>query len=193
MAKNVTKESLSRVFVSGARNARLQSVVQNRTDSVAIVLENISDVGNENAIVRAMDALGFYLVHRISTKSAVSTKNNWYRGFRSDAGARKWMTIRHWHRVDDCARYLTNVAGYKLVCASANASKSIFDLDVTEKMAIVFGNESSGVSCDLGKACELSFALPMYGFVESFNVSVAAAITLFHLGTQRRKLGVSGK
>ena len=189
MARRVAKESLSRVFVSEGRNARLQSVVENRTDSVAVVLENITDPGNENAIMRTMDALGFYLVHRVLTSSAESRRK---KDYRTDAGARKWMSISNWDRADECARHLKNVGGYKLVCASANASKSIFELDVAERMAIVFGNEWSGVSCDLQGACELSFALPMYGFVESFNVSVAAAITLFHLSTQQRKHGVSG-
>lgn len=191
-AEQMAKEGLSRVFVSVARKARIQSVVRNRTDSVAIVLENTNNPGNENAIMRTMDAFGFYLLHRISTNSSLSAQGTCKKSIRTDGGSRQWMTIRNWDQVNECAQFLKNVGGYKLVCATPDANKSIFELDVTERLAVVFGNESSGVSSELRSVCELSYALPMYGFVESLNVSVAAAITLFHLSTQQRKFGVSG-
>lgn len=163
----------------------MEKVASSRDDRVSIVLENVIDTGNENAVMRTMEGLGFHRLYRLRddpciTSSQTISKLN--RLQRTDSGARKWLLTHTSHNVEDCIHAIKQ-NGYQLVCAVPNAPQSIYDIELNEKTAFVFGNETNGVSRALQEVSELSYSLPMHGFVESYNVSVAAAITLYHAYT----------
>ena len=180
-------------LVSATRWETLGKVVGNRTRHVVVVLENVLDRGNENAVLRSADAFGFQDVHLIcnneesAAKRETNRRKENMRNSRSDAGARKWLSIREWDNTKACLRDLAS-RGYCTAVASPSAARSVTELPLERKMAIVFGNEHSGPSDEVLEDAEVSFTLPMCGFAESLNVSVAAAITMYEL---RRRMPVS--
>ncbi len=72
-------------------------------------------------------------------------------------------------------------------------SKEIFDLDLTDKVAIILGNEHRGISEEAAELADETFLIPMYGMVQSLNVSVSAAITIYEALRQRKLKGMYGK
>lgn len=158
-----------------------------------MVLENVLDRGNENAVLRSADAFGFQDVHLICNdeesvdKRETNRRKENVRNCRSDAGSRKWLSIREWDSTKACLGDLAS-RGYCIAVASLSAPCSVAELPLENKIAIVFGNEHSGLSDEALDAADSSFALPMCGFAESLNVSVAAAITMYEL---RRRMPVS--
>ena len=162
--------------LSEARRARLDNVARKRSTHVALLLENITDFGNRNAALRTMEALGFQTVHSVIEPGTRSGKKL---STRTDAGARRWLTVRDWKCTKDCVQHL-RAAGYRVASSQLNASKTLHGLSLQHKTVIAFGNEHSGISKELEELSDDSFSLPMWGLVQSYNVSVAVAITLFH-------------
>ena len=181
-------------LVSASRWETISKVVRSRTRQVVVVLENVIDKGNVNAVLRSADAFGFQDVHLICSdqqntgKRKANRRNESMRACRTDAGARKWLTIHEWDSTKACLGDLA-LRGYCIAVASPSAPCSVANLPLERKLAVVFGNEHSGLSSEGLEAADLSFCLPMYGFVESLNVSVAAAIAMYEL---RRRIPVSG-
>lgn len=176
--------------ISESRKSRIASAVALRTNTVVVLLENINNEGNENAIVRSMDALGFQNLHRVRTPD-ISLQSR--RPMRTDSGARNWITIHNWADITTCIKHLRDDCGYKVAVASPDASIPLSKVEFTQKFVVAFGNERNGVSDTLLRMSDLRFSLPMCGFVQSFNVSVAVAITLYHAHMQRVQRLVSGK
>ena len=173
-------------FVTEARKSKIASVVASRTNSVAILLENIADKGNENAVTRTMDALGFQSLHRVGESGLWPKARGKKQSVRTDEGSRKWITIHNWTSIDACIQHLKEEGGYKIAVAAPNAKIPISELDFcTQKLVLAFGNEARGASERLTQMSDVTFSLPMCGFVQSFNVSVAAALALYHAYTHR--------
>ena len=170
-------------FVSQAKKAKIEEVAKNRCHSIAVLLENINDYGNENAVTRSMDAMGFQTLHSLchGTNDLKELKHK--DSVRTDAGSKKWLTIHKWNNVSKCIQHLKE-RDFRLAVADSTAKMKFYDLDVTQKLVVAFGNEFHGVSKEFRECSDVSFSLPMYGFVDSYNVSVAVAITLFHIRTQ---------
>lgn len=183
-----SKDSLLEVFsklskfVTPMRRARLERAARNRVHSVAVLLENVTNVGNENAVVRTMDGLGFQTLHTLGDPPDDKSFKERVRA-RTDAGSRKWLTIKHWTKAQELIERL-RTDGFIVASTDPLASTSLYDIDVNQKMVIAFGSETTGISEGLRKESDLTFSLPMFGMVESYNVSVAVAITLFHIRTQ---------
>lgn len=167
-------------MVSDARREKIASVVRARTRTVCILLENINDKGNVNAVLRSMEAFGFLDVHQV-----ISTPPRKESRMRTDAGARQWVNVREWATTDECARYLKEEQGYKIACAVPNAPLSLTQIDFCQKTALAFGSEGYGVSDNLSKLSDVTFSIPMVGFVQSFNISVSVALTLYSAYCQR--------
>ena len=173
-------------LVTETRKNKIASVVASRTNSVAVLLENIADEGNENAVLRTMDALGFQRLHRVK-EPVLWPKKTWKKpSVRTDEGARKWITIHNWTSVAACVQHLKEECGYSIAVAAPDAEIPISELDFChQKLVLAFGNERIGVSDRLTQMSDVAFSLPMCGFVQSFNVSVSVALTLYHAYTQR--------
>ena len=170
-------------FLTEARKSRIASVVASRTNTIAVLLENIADEGNENAVVRSMEGMGFQNLHRVY--KAEDTKKKAYLKKRTDSGARNWITIHDWMDTTTCIKHLKRECAYRVAVASPNAKLQISELDFTKRLVVAFGNETRGVSEELSEMADVTFSLPMCGFVQSFNISVSVAITLSHAYTQR--------
>lgn len=172
-------------LLSEARRARIDSAVASRTNSVTVVLENVTDEGNENAVMRTMDALGFQFVHRVREPHLPTKRKKTLQPSRTDSGARSWLTVYNWNDTLSCAEHLKQ-QGYVVAVTSPEAGTDITEIDFSsQKIAVAFGQETRGVSNTLMEFSDVVFSLPMCGFVQSFNVSVAVAITLFQAYSQR--------
>jgi tRNA (guanosine-2'-O-)-methyltransferase len=177
---SVVIEALAPV-VTPERRRRIEEVVQSRTDDLVLVLEEIADPHNSSAILRSADAFGVQTVHVVVGEH----------GFRASRGVSKgthrWLDVIRYPSAEACARRLKG-DGYAIYVAAMGAATTPEDLTGETRLAIVFGNEHRGVSSRMKRFADGRFAIPMRGFVESLNVSVAAAITMQRLVSGREGL-----
>ncbi len=170
------------------RLEKISRVVKSRQHSLTVVMENIHDPHNVSAIFRTCDAVG------ISKVSLVYTIESFPRiGKKSSASAFKWVDKEKYKSVEDCYAELRN-NGYKIFASSlTEKSKNLYELDLTQKTAIVVGNEHRGVSETAAKLADEVFLIPQFGMVQSLNVSVAAAVILYEALRQRLQKGMYDK
>jgi tRNA (guanosine-2'-O-)-methyltransferase len=154
------------------RRERIWKAVAGRTRSVVCVIEGLTDPHNASAILRTCDGLGVHEVHAIEANAHVQMTT------RVTKGAEKWMDLRRHHNPESCARALAD-RGYALYVADMRATTTLEQIAGQPKIALAFGNEHAGISQALRAVANGAFSIPMQGMVESFNVSVAAAIALW--------------
>lgn len=130
-----------------------------------------------------MDAFGFLNVHQVISAQTTPTRKEHL--MRTDSGSRHWINMRKWSSPEECVHYLKEKQGYKIACASPDVPISIKQLDFCQKMVLAFGNEVQGISNSLSDISDIAFSIPMTGFVQSFNISVSVAITLYAAYSQR--------
>lgn len=190
------KEALKKLspMISERRKARIASVVASRTNSLAVLLENVHNEANESAVLRSMDALGCLHFHKLQTTSS-DMHATWHSKKvrfppRTDAGARAWVQTHHWFNTRECISHLKDHHGFAVASACPSATTPISDIDFSRKVLVAFGNESSGISDELAEISDLKFALPMCGFVDCYNISVSVALTLYHAYLRRRETHV---
>lgn len=181
--------------LSESRRALIASVVAARSNSVALLLENVVDEANACAVLRTMDAFGCLHLHRLETIPITPKDNSKKKKCapRTDAGARPWVRIHRWSNAQQCVSQLKTQYGYTLASTSPDAPTPITSVDFSQKLLIAFGNEQHGISEELAELSDVKFSLPMCGFVRSFNISVAVALTLYHAYLYRTSIHVSQK
>jgi len=168
------------------RLARIKSVVKNRTNDIVMVLEDIHDPHNAAAILRTCDACGIQNVHFIFDKT--KSYNPAKVGKVSSSSANKWLTFHKHNSAADCLDKLKKQE-YTIVSTILEPrAKSLYELSLSkQKVALVLGNEHTGISETLKARSDILTYIPMKGFVESLNVSVAAAVCLFEITRQHNQ------
>ena len=162
-------EALRPVVVS-RRLERIEEVIANRTRRFVPVVDGLSDPHNMSAILRSADAFGLQEVHAVETDQALTTARKVARG------SERWLDIVKHANAEECVQAL-HERDCRVFVAAADGQRTPESLRAEPgRVAIVFGNEHRGVSEALRAAAEGTFTIPMRGFVESLNVSVAAAI-----------------
>jgi tRNA (guanosine-2'-O-)-methyltransferase len=174
-------------FLTSERQARITRAVAGRTYSVVPVLENIYDRGNASAVMRSAEAMGFQSVHLIETGEKFKKAN------RVTQGADKWLDVVRWKSTGECIGALKS-KGYKIYATHLDErARPIDELDFRGPVAWVLGNEKDGISEEMIQSADQTVIIPMQGFVQSFNISVAGAISFYHILRERvRLLGQSG-
>lgn len=168
------------------RRHKIDRVIEGRSAQVAVVLEGLYDRGNISAVMRTAEAFGFVDFHVIETQERFKEAN------RVTQGADKWVEMQKWKTSADCIRALKQ-DGFQLVVTSLEASRPLSAIDFTKPTAFVLGNEKSGVTAEMLAAADERVIIPMSGFVQSFNISVAGALGLYHMHLARTAaLGKSG-
>lgn len=168
------------------RKQRIDAVVRERTFSVISVMEGIYDLGNAAAVLRSAEGMGYQEAHVIHTQEHQKTSQ------RITQGADKWMDVHEWEEPAACIDAIQK-RGYRVVATHLDADKRLAEIDFTEPTALVFGNESDGVSDEVCEMADDLCIIPIRGFVESFNISVAAALSLYEAMRQRvDRLGRQG-
>mgnify|MGYP001942577905 CR=1 FL=1 len=173
-------------LITSRRLGRIESVLDHRTYNLTMVLDGLYDTGNISAVLRSCDSFGVQRVNLVMTSARYKV------GRRVSTGAHKWLDI---HRYDDpvtCAKEL-KTAGYTLLATHLDGAVPIDEIDFSKPTALVLGNEHAGVCPEMLEMCDASVIIPMRGFAQSFNVSVAAAISMYHAVQDRAaRLGQSG-
>ncbi|MFI5305705.1 MAG: TrmH family RNA methyltransferase [Polyangiales bacterium] len=160
------------------RAARIDAVVAARTRSIIPVLEAVDDPRNVAAVLRSADAFGLQEVHLIEGEQPFLASR------RVTQGAELWLDLVRYRSAEACVAALRE-RGFQVYVATMRGDLVPEDLHCIAKLAVVFGNEHAGTSRALHQLCDGSYAIPMHGFAQSLNVSVAAAITL-HAARQGR-------
>lgn len=163
-----------RGFLTDERAARIEEVLASRTRTVTPVVEGIVNMGNVSAVMRSAEALGYQDFHVIT--DGQSFKNS----KRTSQGAEKWLDVFQWDTALDCIEHLKE-SGYRILTTHlGTGSDPVERFDYTERTAVVFGNERDGVSEEMLRLTDATVILPIEGFVQSYNISVAGALTLYH-------------
>jgi len=173
-------------YVSEERQSRINHVLSNRTRSVVPVVEGLHNSGNISAVMRSAEGMGFHDFHLIENQEYFKNSS------RTSQGAEKWLNVSRWENTPTCFQHLKS-QGYQIVVTELGAKDSLLEVDFTQKSAIVFGNEARGISPDALRLADQRCMLPILGFVESYNISVAGALCLqVALQQREQKLGKSG-
>lgn len=160
------------------RKKRIDEVVNHRTFTVVTVLDGIYDLGNAAAVLRSAEGLGYQVAHVVDTQPNHKTSS------RITQGADKWMDVHRWEDPAQCVRHVQN-QGYRVVATDLEADCPLEEIDFTEPTALVFGNEKDGISDQVRRMADRRCIIPVRGFVQSFNISVAAAMSLYAAMRQR--------
>ncbi|XP_055805673.1 uncharacterized protein LOC129874410 isoform X4 [Solanum dulcamara] len=176
-------------YIMDSRKERFRHAVKNRTYSVCLVVEGLSDFGNVSATFRSADALGIQSVHVVACDSSKRYRENRH----VSMGAEKWLDIELWDSVHECFKVLKS-RGYRIATTHLGMDTvSVYDMDWSCPTAIVVGNELRGISDEALGSSDLHCSIPMKGMVDSFNVSVAAGLLMHHAICDRTsRLGCHG-
>ena len=171
-------------FVTDKRKNLFRNILQDRTRHFTVVLEDIYQQHNASAVIRSCDIFGIQDVHVIENKYRSKVSRHIAKG------SQKWLTFNRYNEdknnTIDCLENLKS-KGYQVIATTPhNDSCVLHDFDITKKSAFVFGVEKAGVSDDVMKNADGFLKIPMVGFTESLNISVAAAIVLENLSHKLR-------
>ena len=162
------------------RVEKIMSVLRRRQPDLTVVLENIHDPHNVSAIFRSCDAVGVMRVELLYTREKFPRI-----GKKSSSSANQWLERRKHTSVADCFAVL-RAEGFAIYATHLGGeARSLYELDLTRKVALVFGNEHRGVSNEVAASADAKYQIPMVGMIQSLNVSVAAAVSLYEALRQR--------
>lgn len=177
-------------FVTDDRRARMEQVLGERTRYLTVVVEDVYQPHNASAVLRTCDCFGIQDVH------IIENRNRYRLNPGVELGTAQWLTLHRYgraeHNTADALACL-RAAGYRIVATSPHADDvplAQFDLEAGPS-ALLFGNELDGLSSVALDAADEHLVIPMYGFVESLNISVSAAIVLHDLSSRLRTGGVA--
>jgi tRNA (guanosine-2'-O-)-methyltransferase len=175
-------------FKTEERLNKITRVIRSRQFSLNVVLENIHDPHNVSAIFRTCDAAGIPEISLLYNNEEFPKISKV-----SSASAMKWVKTKKYSDTAQCFEALRG-RGYRIYAtALANGSKNLYDLDLTKKTAFVMGNEHRGVSEEAAGLADELISIPMYGMIQSLNVSVATAVICYEALRQRLSNGMYSK
>jgi len=163
----------------------LLSVLNKRQHDITIVLENVFDPHNISAVLRTCDAVGVQEVYVLNTK--IPRHKKW--GVKSSSSAAKWLTVYQFDDAEKCFSELRKKYLKILTTHLSSDAVNLYDIDLTQPMALVFGNEHSGVSEEIRNLSDGNFIIPQVGIIRSLNISVACAVTLYEAFRQKSLSG----
>ncbi len=174
--------------ITPERDERFRQVAQWRQADLTIILENVHDPHNVGAVLRSADAVGISEVYLIHTDPRIieREKNS---GKSTSTGVLRWLKIKVHYDLEECIDVVRKK--YETIYGTLLnvESQSLYDLDMTRSVALMFGNEHKGLSTEALKHIDGNFIIPQYGFAQSLNISVACAVSLFEASRQRKISG----
>lgn len=177
-----------RKFKTDSRLQKITNVVNARQPSLRVVIENVHDPHNVSAIFRTCDAVGVPKVSLLYTYEDFPKISKV-----TSASAFKWVEKEKFKSTKECYDEL-HKQGFKIYASLLDEKAvNMYDIDFTDKVAIVMGNESRGVSEEAAELADATYYIPMRGMIQSLNVSVATAVTLYEAQRQRVLKGLYSK
>lgn len=179
-------------YITDNRKELFDKVLNERTKYISVVLEDIYQAHNASAVLRSCDCFGIQDVHIIENTNQYTVSED------VALGSSKWVSMHKYNEQENntlAAIKKLKAEGYRIVATTPHTDDiELYDFDVTKgKAAIVFGTELTGISEIVKQEADEFVKIPMYGFTESFNISVSAALMLQHLSHQIRVTDVDWK
>ena len=167
------------------RYDRLTSVLNKRQPDITVVLENVFDPHNISAVMRTCDAVGLQDIYILNTR--IPRHKKW--GARSSSSAAKWLSIHQYTDAAECFAELRKHYRKIYTTHLSSDAAGLHQLNLAEPVALVFGNEHSGVSEEIIAMADGNFIIPHVGIIRSLNISVACAVTLYEAFRQKSLAG----
>lgn len=172
-------------FLTPRRVLVFQEILAKRTRHFTVVTEDIYQLHNTSAVMRTCDVFGAQDLHVVEEKFGKKIDRE------IAMGAQKWVSLHRYNTIEDCIDVLKKT-GYQIVATTPQGEATMLhDFDVQKKSAFFFGTEKSGLSNTVLSQADQFLCIPMYGFTESLNISVAAAIILQHVVTRLKQTPIS--
>ncbi len=167
------------------RRNRIESVLNHRQPDLTVVLENVFDPHNISAVMRSCDAVGIREIYVLNTR--IPRHKKW--GARSSSSAAKWMTIHQFEDTVACVKALREKYQTLLTTHLSSDARTLYDIDFTQSVALIFGNEHAGVSEEIRSLTDGNFIIPQVGMIQSLNISVACAVSIYEAYRQKNNAG----
>src|SRR5215203_480357 len=167
------------------RQEKIERVLANRQGNLTVVLENVHDPHNISAVMRSCDAVGVQEIYVLNTN--IPQNEKW--GVISSSSSYKWLTIHQHVNIVECITVLKSKYEKILTTHLSSDAVSLYEADLTGRLALVFGNERDGVSEELLALSDGNFIIPQVGMIRSLNISVACAVTLYEAYRQKHAAG----
>jgi tRNA (guanosine-2'-O-)-methyltransferase len=167
------------------RDERLTAVLNKRQPDITVVLENVFDPHNISAVMRTCDAVGIQDIYILNTKIA---KHDYF-GVKSSSSAAKWLTVHQYTNAQECFAALRKNYNKIYTTHLSSDAVSLYEIDFTDSVALVFGNEHDGVSEETIALADGNFIIPQLGFIKSLNISVACAVSIYEAHRQKMAAG----
>ena len=171
-------------YLTNERKERFKKVLSERTRHFTVVTEDVYQLHNTSAVMRTCDVFGIQDLHVVEEKVSKRIDKE------IAMGAQKWVSFNRYNSIKDCIKNLKN-SGYQIIATTPHhKSTMLHEFDVSKKSAFFFGKESDGLSDTVMAAADGFLTIPMYGFTESLNISVSAAIILQSVVTKMKRSDV---
>lgn len=167
------------------RSEKLSRVLHRRQSNITVVMENVQDPHNISAVMRTCDAVGIQDIYILNTKIPRHKKF----GAKSSSSASKWLTIHHFENEVECFNELRKNYATILTTHLSSDAVGLYEIDFTKSVALVFGNEHSGVSDEVRALADGNFIIPQMGIIQSLNISVACAVSIYEAFRQKNNAG----
>ncbi len=168
-------------YITPERLNRFNDVLRERTNYITVAIEDVFQMHNASAVIRSCDVFGIQKAHIIEDRFGQRLDKN------IAMGAQKWVDIERYTSAKSCIRKLKK-KGYKIVATIPNKDATLLeDFKLEDKVALFFGTEKEGLSPEVLEQADTYVKIPMWGFSESLNISVSAAIILYDLTLQLKK------
>lgn len=160
---------------------KLTTVLNRRQANLTVVMENVQDPHNISAVMRTCDAVGIQELYILNTKIARHKK--W--GAKSSSSAVKWLTVHQYEDAALCIAELRKKYAHIYTTHLSTDAVSVYDIDFTQSVALIFGNEHAGVSDEIRAVADGNFIIPQMGIIQSLNISVACAVSIYEAFRQK--------
>lgn len=167
------------------RFERLTTVLNKRQPDLTVVLENVFDPHNIAAVMRTCDAVGLQDIYILNNK--IPPHRKW--SSKTSSSAAKWLTIHQFTDPIECFAELRKHYNKIYTTHLSTDAVSLHQLNLIEPVALIFGNEHSGVSEEIIAMADGNFIIPQVGIIKSLNISVACAVSLYEAYRQKNEAG----
>jgi tRNA (guanosine-2'-O-)-methyltransferase len=171
--------------MTNERRIKIETVLSKRQNDLTIVLENVFDPHNISAVMRSCDAVGVQEIYVLTTK--IPRHKKW--GERSSSSAAKWLTVHQFDNAEECFAALRKKYATIITTHLSGDAVSLYELELSKSTALVFGNEHAGVSEEIRAMADGNFIIPQVGIIQSLNISVACAVSLYEAYRQKQLAG----
>ncbi len=171
------------------RIAKFKRVVKARQSNLTVILENVHDNHNIGAVLRSCDSVGIGEIYVLYTDPRLISRDKLVIGKHTSTGARKWVDVHFFTDTEACFKQVKS--RYDKIYSTHLAADAVgmHELDLCQSVALLFGNEHAGVSKEALAYSDGNFIIPQVGMVESLNISVACAVTMYEAYRQRAQKG----